>query len=631
MRVFFSKQSDPNLGAITPKNHPLWVYMQNIKIFLQHLTTHPGVYQMLGEDGVVLYVGKARNLKKRLSSYFSGRQLDIKTLALLKHVTDIQVTITHSEKEALLLECNLIKKYKPHYNVLFRDDKSFPYILITDDHPYPAIDFYRGNKRTRGKYFGPYPDAAAVRNTIHLIQKLFGLRTARDRYDPRRTRPCLQYQIGMCSGACAGIISIEDYQHDVYHAGLFLQGKNTQILDELNAQMEVAAKNLKYELAARIRDQIAKIRNLQANQYISSDEGDADVIGFAMDGIVCIQLLLIRGGRILGSRAYFPNVPPHSTVDEILTSFITQHYLGDHKEADIIPKRIIFEKTLAERNLLMKILSEKAQHKVMISHVVRGERKKWLEIANKSAKQSVTSQILSQANMQERFAALQTLLQLKRSPTRIECFDISHTMGEATMASCVVFNEKGPLKSDYRRFNIKNITPGDDVAAMHQVVQRRYQRLQAEQAVLPDIILIDGGRTQLKAAEQIISDLDIQGVLLIGVAKGLARKPGLETLHILGRPALHLDSDSLALHLIQQIRDEAHRFAITGHRKQRDKKRHTSILELIPGIGAKRRREILRYFGGIQAINRASLEELTNVPGISQSLAKRIFEALHTV
>jgi len=434
----------------------------------------------------------------------------------------------------------------------------------------------------------------------------------------------------MCSGACAGMISTVEYQQDVQHAFLFLQGKNHLILDELNSQMEVASKKLNYELAARLRNQIAKIRNLQENQYISALRGDADVIGFAMNEKACIQLLLVRGGRILGSKAYLPSIPAHFTADEVLTSFITQHYLGDHVESEIIPKRVIVDKPLKERHLLMKALSEKAGHKIILSHEVRGERKKWLEIANQSAKQSLTSQILNQANVQKRLAALQVLLNLNIPPRRIECFDISHTMGEATMASCVVFNENGPLKSAYRRFNIKNVTPGDDIAAMHQVIQRRYQRLQKEQDILPDIILIDGGRTQLKEAEQIIHSLGIHDVILMGVAKGLTRKPGLETLYISGKPAMQLDSDSLALHLIQQIRDEAHRFAITGHRKQRDKKRHTSVLELIPGIGAKRRREILRYFGGIQAINRASLEELTKVPGINQSLAKRIFEALHT-
>jgi excinuclease ABC subunit C len=434
----------------------------------------------------------------------------------------------------------------------------------------------------------------------------------------------------MCSGACAGMISVEDYQQDIHHAILFLQGKNNQIIDELNEQMECAATDLKYELAARLRDQISKIRGLQARQYISAGQGDADVIGMAINGIACIQLLIIRGGRILGSKAYFPKIPPHATSDEILSSFIMQHYLSEQVDTAIIPKRIIIDRNLPERILLMSTLTEKAHHTVVISHEVRGERTKWLEMANASAKQSVTSHILKLTNMQDRFLALQKLVQLKKPLTRIECFDISHTMGEATVASCVVFNQEGPLKSDYRRFNIKEITPGDDIAAMHQAMRRRYQRLQAESAVMPDIILIDGGPTQLKTAMKITQELGLHEIILIGVAKGPARKPGLETLHIVGKPPIHLDSDSLALHLIQQIRDEAHRFAITGHRKQRDKKRQTSVLESIPGIGAKRRREILRYFGGIQAINRASLEEIANVPGISQSLAKRIFEALHT-
>lgn len=604
--------------------------MQNIKIFLQNVTTHSGIYQMLGENGTILYIGKARNLKKRLSSYFSGRQQDTKTLALLKHVEDIQVTITHSESEALLLECNLIKKYKPHYNVLFRDDKSFPYILITNESPYPAIDFYRGNKKNAGHYFGPYPDAGAVRDTLHLLQKIFGLRTAKDRYDPKRIRPCMQYQIGMCSGACVGMISKEDYQQDVHHAILFLQGKNNQVLEELNAQMEQAAHDLKYELAATLRDRIAKIRRIQARQYISSEQGDVDVIGYAENGKVCIQLLLIRGGRVLGSRAYFPIVPLHSTKEDILTSFIMQHYLTADKETDIIPKYIVIDADLPEHQLLMNVLNTRTSHSVKLSHHVRGQRKKWLEIANASAKQSLTSQILSQAHMKDRLSSLQKVLNLSKIPTRIECFDISHTMGESTVASCVVFNSDGPVKNDYRRFNIKDITPGDDAAAMHQAIQRRYHRLQLENALLPDILIIDGGPVQLKMAEKVMHELGVHGITLMGVSKGVTRKPGLETLHMIGHKPMHLDSDSLALHLIQQIRDEAHRFAITGHRKQRDKKRHTSVLESIPGIGAKRRREILRYFGGIQAITRASLEEIANVPGISESLAKKIFNALHT-
>jgi excinuclease ABC subunit C len=602
--------------------------MLNIKVFLDNLTSHPGVYQMLGEDGKVLYIGKARNLKKRITSYFSKTAKDTKTLALVKHIQDIHVTVTHSENDALLLECNLIKKYQPHYNILFRDDKSYPYILITLDSPYPCIDFYRGNKKSRGHYFGPYPSASAVRETIHLIQKLFGLRIASDRYDPKRTRPCLLYQIDLCSGSCASLISPEDYQKDIQHAILFLQGKNKEIMAEINQQMEIAASQLKYETAAKLRDQMVKLRAFQSGQHVSAKAGDVDVIGLAGNGSVAIQLLVIRGGRILGSRAFHPTMSIQSTPADIVTSFILQHYLDPNKSSDICPKNVILPCNLPDRNVLAHALSEKAGQRVTLSYHVRGERKKWLETANKSAAQSAISRFLHQANMHERLSALEELLQRKKLQ-RIECFDISHTMGEAAVAACVVFNRDGPLKSDYRRFNIKDITPGDDVAAMHQALLRRYQRLQAEEARLPDLILIDGGLTQLSAARKTLEALSVQGITLIGVAKGVSRKPGFETLHIDDHAPIHLQPDSLALHLIQQIRDEAHRFAITGHRLRRDKKRRTSTLEDIPGIGAKRRRELLRYFGGIQAINRASLEELAKVPGISLSLAERIFAVLH--
>lgn len=604
--------------------------MLNAKAFLQTLTTNPGVYQMLDENGKVLYVGKAKNLKKRLASYFSNKQKDNKTIALLKRVRDVNVTITHSENDALILECNLIKKYKPHYNILFRDDKSYPYIVITDDQPYPAIDFYRGQKKGHGQYFGPYPNSLAVRETIHLIQKLFGLRLVNDKYHPTRKRPCLQYQIGLCSGACASKISVADYLSDVQHAILFLQGKNPQILNDLSDRMDHAATALDYELAAKYRDQMNKLREIQAKQYVSGEQGDVDVIGFAIDGLACIQLLVIRGGRILGSRAYFPSIPADSTSPEIVSSFIIQHYLAPNKDVDAIPKEIILDIRLPESAWLANALTEQRQSKVSFAYGVRGERKKWLEIADKSAQQALASQVLNKTHLQDRFNALQQVLQLKISPARIECFDISHTMGEATVASCVVFTLNGPLKSDYRRFNIKGITPGDDIAAMRQVLMRRYLRMQAEQSTYPDIILIDGGPTQLATAKEILVELDIKHVLLMSVAKGEGRKPGLETLHFIDREPVHLSSDSKALHLIQQIRDEAHRFAITGHRMQRDKKRQTSVLESIPGVGAKRRRDLLRYFGGIQSINRASLEELAKVPGINQSLAKRIFAALHT-
>ncbi len=603
--------------------------MDNIKSFLQNLPSLPGVYQMLGEKGNILYVGKARNLKKRLASYFSSKQKDIKTQALLKHITHIDITVTRSENEALLLECNLIKKHKPHYNVLFRDDKSYPYILITQNHPYPRIDFYRGNKKQEGLYFGPYPNTIAVRETIQLIQKLFRIRTCEDHFFKTRSRPCLLYQIERCTGPCVKLISEEKYQENIHLAILFLQGKNQIIIEELTQKMELASQQKNFEQAAFYRDQITNLREIQQKQYASAMHGDVDVIGFAANaGIFCIQLLVIRHGRILGSRSYFASAPVESSPEEVLSSFIVQHYLG--KEDQEIPREIILEFQLPDLNWIENALSEKAKHKVELAYRIRSERKKWLETATTSAKQSIASQIVNKSNLQERFKDLKTALHLNEIPSRLECFDVSHTMGEETVASCVVFDRNGPLKSDYRRFNISDITPGDDIAAMKQALTRRYKRAQTEPHKLPDVLFVDGGKTQLNAAIITLEELGIhEGVLLVGIAKGVTRKPGFETLIIPGHEPMHLPPDSHALHLIQQIRDEAHRFAITGHRQRRDKKRHTSVLETIPGIGAKRRRELLRYFGGIQAINHASLDEIAKVPGISRSLAERIYEALH--
>jgi excinuclease ABC subunit C len=604
--------------------------MFDIKSFLSNVSNHPGVYQMLGDDGEILYVGKAKNLKKRLASYFNASQKDIKTSTMVSHIKDVDITITRNENEALLLECNLIKKHRPRYNVLFRDDKSYPYIHITNEEPYPRIDFYRGTLKKDGRYFGPYPSAAAVRETIHLIQKVFQLRTCQDNFFASRTRPCLHHQIGMCSGSCAGIISVEEYQQNVRHAILFLEGKNDEILDELNRQMEKASKVLNFEFAAKIRDQLMKMRQIQDRQYINSENGDADIIGLALNaGVVCLQLLSIRHGRILGSRAYYPTAPADASPEEILTAFITQHYLA--QQIHEVPKEIILDRDLPEHDLLTNTLSEQSKHKVLVSHSVRGERKKWVEMATNSAIQSVASQLVSKTNTQARLAALQKLLALPQPPTRIECFDISHTMGESTVASCVVFNTNGAAKSDYRRFNINDVIAGDDVGAMRQALSRRYKHGENSAQKLPEILLIDGGLGQLHAAQEVMDTLKISNIILIGVAKGEGRKPGYETLHIKGLAPIHLAPDELALHLIQQIRDEAHRFAITAHRNRRAKTRRTSSLESIPGIGAKRRRELLRYFGGIQAMNRASLDELAKVPGISQSLAQRIFEALHMV
>jgi excinuclease ABC subunit C len=603
--------------------------MHDIKSFLANLSHHPGVYQMLGEKGEILYVGKAKDLKKRVSSYFNNKNKDSKTAALLKQTQHIDVTITGNENEAVLLECNLIKKSRPRYNVLLRDDKSYPYILISK-HLYPRITLYRGSRKKDGLYFGPYPSAFAVRETISVLQKIFRIRTCRDSYYAARIRPCLLYQIGRCTGPCVGLISAEEYAQNVRLAILFLKGKSHSVIDELQQRMEESATILNFEAAAQRRDQINRLRQIQDQQYINVAEGEADVIGLATAaGQVSIQLLTIRNGQILGSRSYHPNTPAHSIPEEIISAFLTQHYLNDSSHIESIPKLIVTDVVLSDRVWLENVLAEQSKHKVEIMRPLRGEKRNWLTMAIDSAKQSLSLHIFSKSNVDERLKALQQLLQLPILPRRLECFDISHSSGEATVASCVVFDPNGPVKSDYRRFNINDITPGDDVAAMYQVLSRRFKRLQKDEVILPDVVFIDGGITQLAAAEKALNELDVHNVLLVSVSKGPHRKAGLESIHFLNRPPMHLPADSAVLHFIQQIRDEAHRFAITGHRQRRDKTRRQSSLELIGGIGAKRRRELLRYFGGIQGIAHASLNELMKVPGIHKSLAERIFAALH--
>lgn len=604
--------------------------MKDIKTFLANLSHHPGVYQMLGNDREVLYVGKAKDLKKRVASYFGNKSRDQKTLALMSQVNDIDVTVTSNENEAVLLECNLIKKHRPRYNVLLRDDKSYPYIMISSSHEFPRIDFYRGPRKKNAMYFGPFPTAHVVRETISLLQKLFRIRTCRDTYFAARSRPCLLYQINRCTGPCVGLIAQDQYKQSVELAVMFLEGKSDQVVNTLQNEMEEASQSLNFELAANYRDQITRLRQLQDKQYVSMTEGEADIIGTEIQaGIICIQLLTIRGGQLLGSRSYFPIVPEYSKREEVISAFITQHYLTDQSHIESIPKQIIIDTHLDDQTMLEDVLSEQAHHKVEINRPLRGEKKKWLAMALTSARQSMTVHLFSKTNMQERLLALQTVLELPRIPLRVECFDISHTMGEATVASCVVFDQNGPVKSNYRRFNIKDIIPGDDMAAMRQAVMRRYKRLQKEEVAMPDVIFIDGGTIQLNAAYQVLQELSLTETLLVGVSKGPDRKPGFETLHRIDKLPIHLPADSLALHFIQQVRDEAHRFAITGHRQRRDKARRQSTLELIEGIGAKRRRDLLRYFGGIQGIARASLDELTKVPGISRPLAERIFAALH--
>lgn len=602
--------------------------MQNIKTFLANLSQHPGVYQMLDEKGKIIYIGKAKNLKKRVSSYFSTRVQDLKTIALVKQIHDIVITVTRSENEAVLLECNLIKTHKPRYNVLLRDDKSYPYILISH-HAFPRIDSYRGTRRKHADYFGPYPSSLAVRETIHLLQKLFKLRTCRDAYYDARSRPCLLYQIERCTAPCVGLIEKDEYAKSVKLAELFLTGKSNEVIASLQAQMEAFSHHKEFENAAVIRDQITRLRQIQEKQYISINAGDADVIGLATQaGIACLQLLTIRKGQILASQTYYPSTPANSSDEEIISAFIAQHYLHDLSHVEAIPSSILIEETLSDLAILEEVLTTQSKRKVTISAPQRGEKRKWLDMAKSSAKDSLAAHLLNKANMRERMHDVEEVLNMPQPLTRMECFDISHSSGEATVASCVVFDLNGPLKRDYRRYNIHDITPGDDVAAMRQVISRRFKRSQ-EEGLLPDLILIDGGTTQLAAARAALDELGIHQVFLASVSKGPGRKAGFESIHIENKTAMHLPATSAALHCIQHIRDEAHRFAIMGHRAKRDKARRQSVLESIPGIGAKRRRELLRYFGGIQGIACASLEEISKVPGISLSLAERIFATLH--
>ncbi|MEW7987542.1 MAG: excinuclease ABC subunit UvrC [Candidatus Thiodiazotropha sp.] len=593
--------------------------------FLKTLTTRPGVYRMVNAEGNVLYVGKARNLKKRVSSYFT-RSLNRRIQIMVGQIARIEVIVTHTEAEALLLENHLIKSLKPKYNVLLRDDKSYPYIYLSTDHTYPALSFRRGARRGKGRYFGPYPSAGSTRETLQVLQKLFPVRQCEESFFRNRSRVCLQYQIKRCSGPCVGLISPQAYGEDVQHAALFLEGKTSQVIDELVAWMEQASGNLDYEKAAVYRDQIKHLRRIQERQYVSGEGGDLDIVALAKrGGSACIQVFYIRSGRNLGNKPFYPSVPRDATDETILQAFVSQYYLEKP-----VPNEIILNHRLAEEGLLEEVLSQQAERRVRISSRVRGERARWLKMAQKNAELALQARLSAQAGMEERLQALQQALQLPAIPERMECFDISHTRGESTVASCVVFNEQGPLKSDYRRFNIEDITPGDDYAAMAQALERRYRRVKKGEVALPDILFIDGGKGQIGAVHERLQDLGISGLTLLGVAKGADRKAGMEQLFLLGRRApFILPADSPALHLIQQIRDEAHRFAITAHRQRRSKSRNRSVLEQIPGIGPKRRQRLMKQFGGLQELSRAGIEDISRVEGISTALAEQIYHAFH--
>ncbi|MBN1684049.1 MAG: excinuclease ABC subunit UvrC [Gammaproteobacteria bacterium] len=590
---------------------------------LKSITTRPGVYQMFDEQGLLLYVGKAANLRKRLATYLSNQIKDQKTQALLKHVVSIDIIVTRTENEALVIENNLIKKYHPKYNILFRDDKSYPYIFISSD-DYPRIGLYRGLKTTHDQYFGPYPHARSVHETIQLIQKLFRIRTCNNAFFKSRSRPCLQYQIKRCSAPCVGLISKDDYACEIADTMKFLKGE--YILDALEQKMTDAAQNLQYELAAKFRDQIRYLREIQAQQYVDIQYGDCDVVVAVLQNeMICIDLLMIRGGRVLGNQTYILRLKLHANLNEILTTFIIQHYLS---EAQIIPPEILTHYKLDALSVLENILSKKAQKRVHIHDQVKGKKKKWIDMAVLNAQVTLQNKH-NPVDYHEKFKAIEKLGIFGEPINSIACFDISHTQGEATVGSCVVFNTSGPAKELYRRFNIKDIPKGDDVAAMRQVLLRYFSRI--DEKKLPNIVLIDGGKTQLTQARKVLTKLGLhQKVKLVGVAKDKTRKSGLEKLYVVDKNTpITLAKNSVALNLILQIRDEAHRFAISGHRKKRQKQMMRSPLDLISNIGSKRRKLLLKYFGGLEGLMNASVEDLTSVSGIGRKLAAQIYEALH--
>ncbi len=597
------------------------------KPFLSNLSQRPGVYRMIAADGEVLYVGKARNLKNRVSTYFSGsRAHGGRTMAMVSQIASIEVTATASETEALLLEYNLIKRHRPRYNVTLRDDKSFPYLYITTEQDYPRISFYRGTRKLPGRFFGPYPNARATRETVLLLQKLFLLRPCSDSFFANRSRPCLQYQIKRCSGPCVSLISVENYKQDVEDAIKVLEGRGAELIDDLAQRMEDAAQQLAFERAARLRDQINGIKAIHSTQSVTRNvTEDIDAVALvSRGGDHCVSIVFVRGGRNLGSTNFFPRAGL-AEESELLSGFLSQYYLG--RDA---PGEILISQPIEDADLLEATLSERLERTVRIRSGVRGVRARWLDMARTNAELGLNMRRATEATTAEQLQSVAEVFGLSAPPKRMECFDVSHTMGERTVASCVVFGPEGPLKSDYRRFNIEGLAPGDDYGAMRQALSRRYARIKKGEAPLPDLLLIDGGPGQLAEAISALKELEIEGVCIAGVAKGADRRPGQERLFLAGEEAPRvLPPDSPALHLIQRIRDEAHRFAITGHRQRRAKARTHSVLETVPGLGPRKRRELLRQFGGLQGVVRAGVDDLAKVHGIGRKLAQSIYDTLH--
>lgn len=596
------------------------------KSFVDSLPARPGVYRMLDAEDQILYVGKARSLKSRVGSYFQASNVHPKVQALVAKTARMEVTITNSDTEALLLEFNLIKKHRPRFNVVLRDDKSFPFLHLEGGHDFPRLAFYRGSRKEPGRFFGPYPSAGAVRETLQQLQKLFRLRNCENSYFANRSRPCLQYQIQRCTAPCVGLISKEAYARDAESAVKVLEGRDADVQTELGRRMEAAAERLEFEEAARLRDQLANLKVIQSQQIVTAgNDHDADVIGIAeRNGDYCVALMFVRGGRSLGSTTFFPRAPIDET-GEVLAQFASQYYL--EREA---PTEILVGREFEDMPVLEETLTERSGHRVRITASVRGLRARWLEMMHNNAEHALKMRHLARSNVEAGLDEMREVFDLEAAPTRLECFDISHTGGTDTVASCVVFGVEGALKADYRRFNITGIQPGDDYAAMHQALTRRYKRIRDGEVTAPDVLLIDGGKGQLAEARAVIEELGVSGVTLIGVAKGADRRPGQEQLFLLDRetPTI-LAPDSNALHLIQRVRDEAHRFAVAGHRRKRAKRHNQSILETIPGLGPVKRRELLKQFGGMQGILRAGIDDFVQIRGLGRELAQVIYEHLH--
>lgn len=598
----------------------------DVKAFLKTLTQLPGVYKMLDDKHEIIYIGKAKNLKNRVSSYFRTHSASPKQQAMIAKVTAIEVTVTHTEGEALLLESQLIKQHQPRYNISLRDDKSYPYVFISSFHDFPQLTFHRGAKKRKGKYFGPYPSATAVKETLKLLQKIFPVRQCEDSYYNSRSRPCLQYQIERCTAPCVGLISKEQYQIDIDNTILFLEGQGGLLIDSLVNKMEAASAQLNFEAAAVYRDQILRLRAVLEKHFVQGEKGDVDVIACAVKGnIACVQVFYIRNGQNLGNRQFFPKTADTNDAAIILQAFISQYYLDK-----LVPHELIISHPLPETDLLIEVLAKQSKHAVSITCNVRGERLKWLQMAITNADSALLAKLSEKQSLYARFLSLQQELKCSETPKRLECFDISHTQGEQTVASCVVFDREGPVKSDYRRFNIEGVTGGDDYAAIHQAVSRRFKRQKQGEHPAPDILLIDGGKGQVNEAKKALAELDINNVMIVGVSKGPDRKAGMEKIIIPDcEQPLDITPGASALLLIQHIRDEAHRFAITGHRQRRGKVKKQSVLENIAGLGPKRRQILLKQFGGLQGVSNAGVDALAGIEGISRQLAQRIYDIFH--